>query len=78
MNNIAMQNRQPEKIPKAMLRLMFALVVLVLIAVSVARVSGLLLDPVTPKSNTLVVKAHVGMRASPRAICDRAAYRCKK
>ena len=39
MSNTAMQNRQPEKIPKAMLRLMFALVVFVLLAVSVARVS---------------------------------------
>ena len=34
MSNTAMQNRQPEKIPKAMLRLMFALVVFVLPALT--------------------------------------------
>ena len=56
MNNIAMQNRQPEKIPKAMLRLMFALVVFVLIAVSVARVSGLSLVG-TPPQSEVVAKA---------------------
>ena len=53
MNNIAMQNRQPEKIPKAMLRLMFALVVFVLIAVSVARVSGLSLVGTPPQSEVV-------------------------
>ena len=51
-----MQNRQPEKIPKAMLRLMFALVVFVLLAVSVARVSGLSLVG-TPPQSEVVAKA---------------------
>ena len=56
MNNIAMQNRMSEKIPKAMLRLMFALVVFILISVSVARVSGLSLVGTSPQSE-VVAKA---------------------
>ena len=50
MNNLAMQNRLSEKIPKAMLRVMFALVVFILIAVSFARVSGLSLMGTPPQS----------------------------
>ena len=56
MNNIAMQNRPSEKIPKAMLRMMFALVVFILISVSVARVSGLSLVGTSPQSE-VVAKA---------------------
>ena len=56
MSNIAMQNQQSEKIPKAMLRAMFALVVFILIAVSVARVSGLSLVG-TPPQSEVVAKA---------------------
>ena len=56
MNNIVMQNRPGEKIPKAMLRMMFALVVFILIAVSVARVSGLSLVGAPPHSE-IVAKA---------------------
>ena len=53
MNNIVMQNRPGEKIPKAMLRMMFALVVFILISVSVARVSGLSLVGAPPQSEIL-------------------------
>ena len=51
-----MQNQQSEKMPKAVLRVMFALVVFVLIAVSVARVSGLSLVG-TPPQSEVVAKA---------------------
>jgi len=53
MNNIAMQNRLSEKIPKAMLPMMFALIVFILIAVSVARVSGLSLVGTPPQSEVV-------------------------
>ena len=56
MNNIAMQKGQGEKIPRAMLRLTFVFVVFVLIAVSVARVSGLSLVGIPPQSE-IVAKA---------------------
>ena len=62
-----MQNRQPEKIPKAMLRLMFALVVFVLLAVSVARVSGLSLVG-TPPQSEVVAKASLYL-LSGRRVC---------
>ena len=45
-----MQNQLSEKIPKAMLRVMFALVVFILIAVSFARVSGLSFMGTPPQS----------------------------
>ena len=48
-----MQNRPGEKIPNAMLRMMFALVVFILIVVSVARVSGLSLVGAPPQSEIL-------------------------
>ena len=48
-----MQNQQSEKMPKAMLRVMFALVVFILIAVSVARVSGLSLVGTPPQSEVI-------------------------
>ena len=53
MNNIAMQHRLSEKIPRAMLRVMLALVVFILIAVSFARVSGLSLVGTPPESEIL-------------------------
>ena len=51
-----MQNQQSEKMPKAMLRVMFALVVFILIAVSGTRVSGLSLVG-TPFQSEVVAKA---------------------
>ena len=53
-----MQNQQSEKMPKAMLRVMFALVVFILIAVSVARVSGLSLVGTSLPSQKLSLKPH--------------------
>ena len=53
MSYIAMQNQQLKKMPKAMLRVMFALVVFILIAVSVARVSGLSLVGSPPQSEVV-------------------------
>ena len=50
-----MQNQQSEKMPKAMLRVMFALVVFILIAVSVARVSGLSLVGTPPQSEVCLL-----------------------
>ena len=56
MNNITMQNRSGEKVPKAMLSMMFALVVFILIAFSVARISGSSLMGTSPQSE-IVSKA---------------------
>ena len=56
MNNITTQNRLGEKVPKALLSMMFALVVFILVAVSVARVSGWTLVG-TPPQSEIVAKA---------------------
>ena len=53
MSYIAMQNQQLKKMPKAMLRVMIALVVFILIVVSVARVSGLSLVGSPPQSEVV-------------------------